>query len=68
MSATIRRGHEVEVSTHSTCDFCDRPATYDGRTSFGPWAFMCDRHFSRYGVGTGLGNGQRLIVAGEDGD
>ena len=42
------------------CDFCDKPALYDGRTSFGPWAFMCKTHFQINGVGLGLGKGQKL--------
>ena len=24
------------------CDFCARPARYDGKTVYGPWANMCD--------------------------
>jgi len=32
------------------CDFCDRPAVYDGKTIMGPWAYMCQDHFSTYGV------------------
>ena len=48
------------------CDFCkedfiNKPATVDGKTCFGPWANMCDVHFSTHGVGLGLGKGQRLI-------
>lgn len=29
------------------CDFCFKPATYDAKTSYGPWAFMCDEHFEK---------------------
>ena len=37
-------------------------ASYDGRTTDGPWAYMCQRHFGLHGVGIGLGRGQRLVV------
>lgn len=29
------------------CDFCFKPATYDAKTAYGPWAFMCDEHFEK---------------------
>ena len=32
------------------CDFCDAPAVMDGKTTMGPWAFMCQQHFDKYGV------------------
>jgi hypothetical protein len=38
------------------------PALVDGRTGFGPWAFMCAACFAKYGVGLGLGQGQRLVL------
>lgn len=51
--------HEVQH-----CDFCKpentTPATYDGKTKYGSWAFMCDIHFKLYGCGLGLGRGQKL--------
>lgn len=43
------------------CDLCDAPAVYDGQTVLrGQWAYMCEAHFSRIGVGLGLGRGQVL--------
>lgn len=58
---------EVIVSERPYCDFCaqagtQRRANYDGKTTLGPWANMCERHFKAYGVGLGLGRGQRLVV------
>ena len=52
------------------CDFCNDgdakvKAAYDAQTEMGSWAFMCEEHYKRYGVGLGLGVGQRLIVKGE---
>lgn len=32
------------------CDFCDSPAKYDGKTIYGPWAYMCERHRQFVGV------------------
>lgn len=48
------------------CDFCKQEgiiqkAKYDGKTKFGSWAGMCERHFKLNGIGLGLGRGQRLI-------
>lgn len=51
------------------CDFCkDSPeiARYDGKTKFGPWACMCEDHFNKYGVGLGLGRGQKLLYKGSE--
>jgi hypothetical protein len=65
---------EVLVSKLPMCDICSHDvqmnkagsqrleAHYDGRTSFGPWAYMCETHFARLGVGLGLGNGQKLVL------
>lgn len=36
------------------------PATVDGKTVLGPWAFMCDACHFTYGVGFGVGKGQTL--------
>lgn len=47
------------------CDFCSQNkkitvAMYDAKTSAGPWAYMCEEHFKKYGIGLGLGKGQKL--------
>ncbi len=64
---------QVKVGSLPKCDVCvhheRRPeaeakvAKYDGKTKMGPWAYMCDSHFRRYGIGLGLGRGQALILA-----
>jgi len=56
----------VKVSGSKYCDFCSQLgkttiAHYDGKTSYGPWANMCEYHFNLNGVGLGLGKGQKLI-------
>ncbi|MEO0126303.1 MAG: hypothetical protein ABIL44_00965 [candidate division WOR-3 bacterium] len=54
---------EVKVDSLPVCDFCKkRPAKYDGRTNLGPWAYMCKTCFKVYGVGIGLGKGQKLVL------
>jgi len=42
------------------CSFCEDRAKYDGKTIYGSWAYMCEKHFKEYGVGLGVGRGQRL--------
>ena len=60
-------GTEVVVPELPACDLCkqegrERDAEYDGKTVMGPWAYMCEAHFQRYGMGLGTGRGQKLIV------
>ncbi|MFY1674024.1 DUF4314 domain-containing protein [Plantactinospora sp. WMMB334] len=47
---------------HRTLSGTVVPAGYDGATRFGPWAFMCDGCFLAFGLGLGVGRGQRLIL------
>jgi hypothetical protein len=60
---------EVTVTSIPPCDLCkdlgkSTPAAYDGKTTFGPWAYMCEEHWKLYGVGQlGTGYGQRLVQA-----
>jgi len=49
----------------SYCDFCTDEkkavkAIYDAKTRMGFWAYLCEKHFQQFGVGLGLGKGQRL--------
>lgn len=64
--AAIKKHEAVIVTAEKSCDFCGGTATVDGKTASGPWANMCDRDFENYGVGLGLGKGQRLIVQAYD--
>ena len=51
------------LTSRPMCDMCsDRPAAIDGKTTFGPWAYMCMPCYDTYGVGLGLGKGQRLLI------
>ena len=61
---------EVKVPELPKCDFCkrsgkDAEAIYDGKTIFDAWGYMCQEHFDLYGMGLGLGKGQRLAVEQE---
>ena len=61
---------KAKVAVLPDCDFCIEQgvscaAKYDGKTILGPWAYMCDAHFQRYGVGLGLGKGQELVLERE---
>ena len=43
------------------CDICKKEkAIIDGKTVYGPWAFMCEKCFHEVGIGLGLGKGQIL--------
>jgi hypothetical protein len=59
---------KVEVATLPKCDMHEMTgaaaaeAHYDGKTKFGPWAFMCEDCFAAYGIGLGTGRGQKLVV------
>lgn len=51
-------------SPPSVCDVGHEPITdefVDGKTVMGPWANMCPVCFQVYGVGLGLGKGQRYV-------
>ena len=54
------------------CDLCKRMrqqkihAKYDAATRAGPWAYMCEEHFSTHGIGLGIGLGQLLQTAPTD--
>ena len=53
---------KAEMARIPSCDFCYADACYDGKTTAGPWAYMCETHWEKYGLGRiGLGFGQRLV-------
>lgn len=63
-------GTVARVDELPPCDFCKElgrytEARYDGSTTKGPWAYMCGAHYSIYGMGLGLGVGQRLKLRSE---
>lgn len=47
-----------------SCDVCStkfKTVMYDAKTSQGPWANMCEECFSMYGIGLGVGLGQKYV-------
>lgn len=63
---------EVVVDKLPLCQLCQQDplilyqvAHYDGKTRMGPWAYMCRQCFKQYGIGLGLGKGQKLILKEE---
>jgi hypothetical protein len=51
----------------ANCDICSREIKrefVDGKTVMGPWALMCRRCVGSYGVGLGLGRGQKYLDVG----
>lgn len=53
----------VKIAELPACSFCPETAAYDGATRMGPWAYMCESHFTLVGLGLGTGRGQRLVLA-----
>lgn len=66
-----RDGTWVVVAGRPNCDIHQMvehqrvEALYDGKTTHGPWANMCQVCFEAVGVGLGTGRGQRLLLASE---
>ena len=59
----MKKDHtKVVVNELPNCDFCGKPAKYDGKTNIGPWANMCQVCFKVNGTGLGLGFGQELVL------
>lgn len=58
-------GEIAIVGEYPPCDFdCGNAARFDGRTTQGPWAFMCVDHMAEYGPGRlGIGYGQKLALS-----
>jgi len=60
---------EVIISSFPHCDFCLEEgkfttAVFDCKTTIGTrfWAYLCQEHFERFGMGLGCGLGQKLIL------
>lgn len=66
-AVSTRSGQVAVVAVLPDCQMCSLAgdkvvAQFDGKTTFGPWAFMCLGHFVTHGVGLGIGKGQRLVL------
>lgn len=75
MAIQFEKNKDVLIDEIKFCDFCKmvgrtRRAAVDGATKAdspgrGQWANMCTEHHDLWGVGLGLGAGQRLHVRSE---
>lgn len=55
---------ETIVEALPNCDVCGETAHYDAKTTFGPWANLCEVHFKAHTTQQlGMGFGQKLILA-----
>ena len=47
------------------CDMpnCDEEAKYDEKTKMGPWAYLCETHHQKVGVGIGTKLEKRVKIA-----
>lgn len=65
----IKKGHEVLVTSVPQCDLCadGTPASHDARLPrYGSWGNVCPEHFNGEGCTTGVGAGQRYVLACSD--
>jgi len=56
----------VLVEHIPSCDMCKRKAYADARIPDGPWANLCNTHFTMYGCSLGTGRGQVFEVGNAD--
>ena len=64
-TARVAQLPECDVCKNENPDYPPEKARYDGKTRYGTWGYMCERHFETNGVGLGLGKGQKLITKSE---
>lgn len=60
----------VQKDELPNCDICKqqgitKEASYDDKTTTGPWANMCEEHEKQYGVGVGYRLEKRVKIAAE---
>ena len=62
MSNTVYISHKPMCDIHKyMLNDANVPAAYDGKTTDGRWANMCESCFEENGVGLGTGMGQKFI-------
>jgi len=59
---------QTTVTTIPNCNICSEagkttPAYADAKLSVGPWAYVCNDHFSLFKCQLGTGRGQELKLA-----
>jgi hypothetical protein len=63
---TVLKVHKIPK-----CDIClshgsEKDAVYGAKTSFGPWAFLCQKCFDEVGISLKLGLGRRIVLMEKD--
>jgi hypothetical protein len=63
---TILKVHKIPK-----CDIClshgvEKDAVYEAKTTFGPWAFLCEECFNEVGISLNMGLGRRIISKRKD--
>lgn len=54
----------VKMKKKIICDVCNKDwSLYDAKTKMGEWAYMCLHCYKIYGIGLGLGKGQKIIYS-----
>jgi len=62
-------GNKVIVDEIYKCEICNtESAEYDCKSKDGWWAYMCGDCFRKYGIGLGLGRGQKISIKEEKND
>lgn len=61
---------KVEMTTIPDCDVCkgegrQSPAYADAKLCIGPWAYVCESHFTSFRCSLGTGRGQELVLRKE---
>ena len=51
---SFEKSGQCEVCKKTGCCFI-----FDCATNFGPWANLCENCFEKYGIGLGVGRGQK---------
>ena len=63
-----QRPAPTKAAVPANCDICREPLkgkeAYDAKTIMGPWGWLCDPCFQLYGVGLGIGRGQKYNADG----
>ena len=55
----------IQMDKLPTCDIpnCDEEAKYDEKTKMGPWAYLCEAHHQKVGIGIGTKLEKRVKIA-----
>ncbi len=71
MGRSMKNDAALRLHKIPKCDIClshgsEKEAVYEAKTSFGPWAFLCEKCFDEVGISLKMGLGRRVILIKED--